>query len=86
MGYWYYLDGLGRERGLSLFSDLQSLVDKGVTKKYSSVFRKCDKLWVPVASSTETYDVSLKSHQESSSVTGDFPVTLIFEEGDTHAS
>jgi hypothetical protein len=72
LGDWYYLDGSGRERGPSSFSDLQSLVDQGIMKKYSSVFRKCDKLWVPVTSSTETYDVNLKSHQESSSVSGEF--------------
>lgn len=72
LGDWYYLDGSGRERGPSSFSDLQSLVDQGIIKKYSSVFRKCDKLWVPVTSSTETYDVSVKSHQESSSVSGEF--------------
>ncbi|XP_058729581.1 histone-lysine N-methyltransferase ATXR3-like isoform X1 [Vicia villosa] len=72
LGDWYYLDGSGRERGPSSFSDLQSLVDQGIIKKYSSVFRKCDKLWVPVTSSTETLDVHHKSHQESSSASSEF--------------
>ncbi|XP_020232383.1 histone-lysine N-methyltransferase ATXR3 isoform X1 [Cajanus cajan] len=72
LGDWYYLDGSGRERGPSSFSDLQCLVDQGIVKKYSSVFRKCDKLWVPVTSSAETYDVSLRMQQESGTVSGEF--------------
>ena len=71
LGDWYYLDGSGRERGPLSFSELQLLVDQGIIKKYSSVFRKCDKLWVPITSSAETSDVSLRSHQESSSVSGE---------------
>ncbi|KAK7404932.1 hypothetical protein VNO78_05993 [Psophocarpus tetragonolobus] len=70
LGDWYYLDGSGRERGPSSFSELQHLVDQGIVKKYSSVFRKCDKLWVPVTSA-ETYEVSLRRHQESSTVSGE---------------
>ncbi|KAF7823098.1 histone-lysine N-methyltransferase ATXR3 isoform X1 [Senna tora] len=66
-GDWYYLDGSGRERGPSSFSELQVLVDRGIIKKFSSVFRKCDKLWVPVTSAVETSDTSLGSHLESSS-------------------
>ncbi|KAG5020992.1 hypothetical protein JHK87_016847 [Glycine soja] len=73
LGDWYYLDGSGRERGPSSFSELQHLVDQGIVKNYSSVFRKCDKLWVPVTSSAETYDedVNLRSYQESSTVSGE---------------
>ncbi|XP_061369493.1 histone-lysine N-methyltransferase ATXR3-like [Gastrolobium bilobum] len=71
LGEWYYLDGSGRERGPSSFSELQFLVDQGIIKKYSSVFRKCDKLWVPITPSTETYDVSLRSHRESRLVAGE---------------
>ncbi|KAL2328317.1 hypothetical protein Fmac_021744 [Flemingia macrophylla] len=65
LGDWYHLDGSGRERGPSSFSDLQHLVDQGIVKKYSSVFRKCDKLWVPITSFAETYDVSLRMQQEN---------------------
>ncbi|XP_054815408.1 histone-lysine N-methyltransferase ATXR3 isoform X2 [Prosopis cineraria] len=69
-GDWYYLDGSGRERGPSSFSELQALVDEGIIKKHSSVYRKWDKLWVPVTSAAETSDASLKCHQESSSTAG----------------
>ncbi|KAI4322580.1 hypothetical protein L6164_022257 [Bauhinia variegata] len=71
LGDWYYLDGSGRERGPSSFSDLQVLVDQGIIKKYSSVFRKCDKLWVSITSAAETSDVNIKSHHESSSTSGE---------------
>ncbi|XP_057457990.1 histone-lysine N-methyltransferase ATXR3-like isoform X2 [Lotus japonicus] len=70
LGDWYYLDGSGRERGPSSFSELQYLVDKGIIKKHSSVFRKSDKLWIPVTSATETSDVSLTSQQKNSSTSG----------------
>lgn len=70
LGDWYYLDGSGRERGPSSFSELQYLVDQGIIKRHSSVFRKSDKLWVPVTSAAETSDVSLTIHQKSSSTSG----------------
>jgi hypothetical protein len=70
LGDWYYIDGSGRERGPSSFSELQYLVDQGIIKRHSSVFRKRDKLWVPIASATETSDVCLTSHQKSSSTLG----------------
>ncbi|XP_020237818.1 histone-lysine N-methyltransferase ATXR3 isoform X2 [Cajanus cajan] len=70
LGDWYYLDGSGRERGPSSFSELQYLVDQGIIKKHCSVFRKRDKLWVPITSATETSDGSLTSQQESSSISG----------------
>ncbi|KAK7324764.1 hypothetical protein VNO77_28596 [Canavalia gladiata] len=70
LGDWYYLDGSGRERGPLSFSELQYLVDQGIIKKHSSVFRKRDKLWIPVTSATETSDGNLMSHQESSSISG----------------
>ncbi|KAL2981404.1 hypothetical protein AAZX31_13G287400 [Glycine max] len=70
LGDWYYLDGSGRERGPSSFSELQYFVDQGIIKKHSSVFRKSDKLWVPITSATETSDGSLMDQQESSSISG----------------
>ncbi|KAI4334068.1 hypothetical protein L6164_018805 [Bauhinia variegata] len=71
LGDWYYLDGSGRERGPLSFSDLQVLVDQGIIKKHSSVFRKCDRLWVPVTSAAETSDINIKSHHESSSTSSE---------------
>ncbi|KAL9322543.1 hypothetical protein ACSQ67_010596 [Phaseolus vulgaris] len=70
LGDWYYFDGSGRERGPSSFSELQYLVDQGIIKRHSSVFRKSDKLWVPITSATETSDGSLTIQQESSSISG----------------
>lgn len=70
LGDWYYYDGSGRERGPSSFSELQYLVDQGIIKRHSSVFRKSDKLWVPITSGTETSDGSLTIQQESSSISG----------------
>ncbi|PIN14920.1 histone H3 (Lys4) methyltransferase complex, subunit SET1 [Handroanthus impetiginosus] len=48
MGDWYYLDGAGHERGPLSFSELQVMADQGVIHKQSSVFRRRDKVWVPV--------------------------------------
>ncbi|KAL5976100.1 hypothetical protein ACLOJK_020430 [Asimina triloba] len=50
LGDWYYLDGTGHERGPSSFSELQSLVAQGIIQKHTSVFRKFDKVWVPITS------------------------------------
>ncbi|XP_058762459.1 histone-lysine N-methyltransferase ATXR3-like [Vicia villosa] len=70
LGDWYYIDGSGREKGPSSFSELQYLADQGIVKRHSSVFRKHDKLWVPITSTTETTDVYFTSHQKSSSTLG----------------
>ncbi|XP_058072960.1 histone-lysine N-methyltransferase ATXR3 isoform X2 [Magnolia sinica] len=48
LGDWYYLDGAGHEHGPSSFSELQSLVTQGIIQKHTSVFRKFDKVWVPI--------------------------------------
>ncbi|KAI3465654.1 hypothetical protein Pfo_022317 [Paulownia fortunei] len=53
MGDWYYLDGAGHERGPLSFSELQVMADQGVIQKHSSVFRKRDKIWVPVTPPSE---------------------------------
>lgn len=53
LGEWYYLDAAGHERGPNSFSELQLLVDQGVIQKHTSVFRKFDKVWVPITSSAE---------------------------------
>ncbi|KAK6134868.1 hypothetical protein DH2020_031409 [Rehmannia glutinosa] len=53
LGDWFFLDGAGHERGPLSFSELQVMADQGVIQKHSSVFRKQDKLWVPVSVSSE---------------------------------
>ncbi|KAM4103737.1 hypothetical protein ACJW30_06G100700 [Castanea mollissima] len=71
LGDWYYLDGAGHEQGPSSFSQLQVSVDQGTIQKHSSVFRKFDRIWVPVTSATETSEATVKSEQEINSATGD---------------
>ncbi|KAG5596928.1 hypothetical protein H5410_038160 [Solanum commersonii] len=58
LGEWYYLDGAGHERGPFSFIELQVLVDQGVIPENSSAFRRVDRIWVPVASSSKTSDLS----------------------------
>lgn len=53
VGEWYFLDGAGHERGPLSFSELQVMADQGVIRKHTSVFRKQDKIWVPVTLSSE---------------------------------
>ncbi|XP_031254562.1 histone-lysine N-methyltransferase ATXR3 isoform X2 [Pistacia vera] len=65
LGEWYYLDGTGHERGPSSFSELQVLVDQGVIQKHISVFRKFDKVWVPITSAAETSESSTRIQQEN---------------------
>lgn len=50
LGDWFYLDGTGHEHGPFSCSVLLKLVEEGFLKKQSSVFRKIDKVWVPVTS------------------------------------
>ncbi|KAM1239978.1 hypothetical protein FF1_045502 [Malus domestica] len=64
LGDWYYLDGAGHERGPSSFSELQVLVDQGVILKHTSIFRKFDKVWVPVTSAAETSEATNLNQQE----------------------
>ncbi|KAJ4912312.1 Histone-lysine N-methyltransferase ATXR3 [Raphanus sativus] len=60
LGDWFYMDGAGQEQGPLPFSELQILVDKGLIKRHTSVFRKSDKIWVPVTSITKTSEISAK--------------------------
>ncbi|KAK9285863.1 hypothetical protein L1049_025064 [Liquidambar formosana] len=71
LGDWYYLDGVGHERGPSSFSELQILVDQGTIQNYSSIFRKVDKVWVPVTSAGDTSDAAVKTQQENNATSGD---------------
>ncbi|XP_050381962.1 histone-lysine N-methyltransferase ATXR3 [Argentina anserina] len=83
LGDWYYLDGAGHERGPSSFSELQSLVDQGVILKHSSVFRKFDKVWVPITSAIETSNATKINKEEknrtSSNSSGQSQRTAIAE-------
>ncbi|XP_052177771.1 histone-lysine N-methyltransferase ATXR3 isoform X2 [Diospyros lotus] len=60
LGDWYYLDGAGHEHGPSSFSEMQVLVDQGVIRKDISVFRKVDRVWVPLTSAAEASEPSVK--------------------------
>ncbi|XP_030546348.1 histone-lysine N-methyltransferase ATXR3 [Rhodamnia argentea] len=70
LGDWYYFDGAGQEHGPSSYSELQELVDGGTIQKYTSVFRKLDKLWVPVTSAGETSETPVNILKEKSSYGG----------------
>lgn len=69
LGDWYYLDGAGHEQGPSSFSELQALVDQGLLQKHSSVFRKNDKIWVPITSAAGIPDAAVKIQQQNNNVT-----------------
>uniref|UniRef100_A0A5B6ZPZ1 Putative histone-lysine N-methyltransferase ATXR3 n=1 Tax=Davidia involucrata TaxID=16924 RepID=A0A5B6ZPZ1_DAVIN len=71
LGDWYYLDGAGHEQGPSSFSELQVLADQGIIQKNISVFRKIDKVWVPVTSTAETSEAAVKIQQETNATSGD---------------
>ncbi|CAI0550498.1 unnamed protein product [Linum tenue] len=59
LGEWYYLDGAGHEQGPFSYLELQSLADQGTIQKHSSVYRKFDRVWVPVSSSGEASEASV---------------------------
>lgn len=80
LGDWYYLDGAGHERGPLSYSEIQTLADQGIIQKHSSVFRKFDKLWVPVSSTSEG---AKKIDNDNSSETSGASVLATT---DTHAS
>lgn len=71
LGDWYYLDGTGHECGPSSFSELQLLVDRGVIQKHSSVFRKFDRVWVPVTSLAECSESVRKIQREKTPSLGE---------------
>ncbi|CAO2814367.1 unnamed protein product, partial [Amaranthus hypochondriacus] len=49
LGEWFYLDGTGHEHGPFSCSALPKLVEEGFLKNKCTVYRKIDKLWVPVS-------------------------------------
>ncbi|XP_057953048.1 histone-lysine N-methyltransferase ATXR3 [Malania oleifera] len=71
LGEWFYLDGAGHERGPLSFSELHVLVDKGIIQKNSSVFRKIDKVWVPVTPVVKASETATKIEQENNASSGD---------------
>lgn len=71
LGDWYYLDGAGHECGPSSFSELQVLVDQGRIQKNSSIFRKYDKVWVPVAPAAEGSETATEIELENDTLSGD---------------
>ncbi|XP_010551744.1 PREDICTED: histone-lysine N-methyltransferase ATXR3-like [Tarenaya hassleriana] len=62
LGDWFYIDGTGHEQGPLSFPELQILVDRGIIQNRSSVFRKSDKIWVPVTSILRTPETTGKNH------------------------
>ncbi|KAK4437322.1 Histone-lysine N-methyltransferase ATXR3 [Sesamum alatum] len=71
LGDWYFLDGAGHERGPLSFSELQVMADEGVIQKHSSVFRKRDKIWVPVNLPSEQSAIS--EHENSAASCNSLP-------------
>ncbi|KAL7000231.1 hypothetical protein U1Q18_001379 [Sarracenia purpurea var. burkii] len=71
LGEWYYLDGAGHEQGPLAFSELQVLADQGIIQKNSSVFRKIDRVWVPINSGAEASEAAVKIQQEIKRPSGD---------------
>ena len=47
-GDWFYLDGKGQEVGPSTYMELQLKAQDGLLYGGTSVYRKCDKIWVPL--------------------------------------
>ncbi|KAL7219013.1 hypothetical protein ACSBR2_012143 [Camellia fascicularis] len=70
LGGWYYLDGAGHEQGPLSFSALQGLADQGIIQKNSSIFRKIDRVWVPITSAAEAYETPINSRQEINQTSG----------------
>ncbi|WCJ37690.1 Histone-lysine N-methyltransferase ATXR3 [Euphorbia peplus] len=75
LGEWYYLDGSGHERGPLSFSELQVLASQGTIQKFSSVFRKFDRVWVPIISDPGTSEATVKIQPEDVAPPGVSSVT-----------
>lgn len=74
-GDWHFLDGAGHEQGPLSFSELQVMADQGVIPKNSSVFRKRDKIWVPVTIPSELSEIS--GHENSTTSLSETSVALL---------
>ncbi|XP_071726293.1 histone-lysine N-methyltransferase ATXR3-like isoform X2 [Rutidosis leptorrhynchoides] len=84
LGDWYYLDGAGHERGPLSYSDVQVLADQGIIQKQSSVFRKFDKLWVPVTSASDGTKKIDDENSRSSSFNSMHPQFIGYTRGKLH--
>uniref|UniRef100_A0A1J3JLM3 Putative histone-lysine N-methyltransferase ATXR3 n=1 Tax=Noccaea caerulescens TaxID=107243 RepID=A0A1J3JLM3_NOCCA len=82
LGDWFYMDGAGQEQGPLPFSELQILVDKGIIKSHSSVFRKSDKIWVPVTSTTKTSETIAKLEEKKPALPSDCQGLVVSESQD----
>ncbi|XP_022845527.1 histone-lysine N-methyltransferase ATXR3-like [Olea europaea var. sylvestris] len=79
MGDWYYLDAAGHEKGPLSFSELQVLADQGVIEKHSSVFRKHDKIWVPITSTAKVPEPAGKFENDNTMASTDTSGTSLSE-------
>ncbi|ESQ56010.1 hypothetical protein EUTSA_v10024183mg [Eutrema salsugineum] len=82
LGDWFYMDGAGQEQGPLPFSELQILVDKGFIKSHSSVFRKSDKIWVPVTSITKAPETIAKLQVKTPALSSDSQGLVVSESQD----
>lgn len=85
-GDWYYLDGAGHEQGPLSFSELQILADQGIIQKHTSVFRKFDKVWVPVTAAAEASGVAGKIHGDQSAASSNTSEASVLVMGDAFVS
>nr|XP_043614145.1 histone-lysine N-methyltransferase ATXR3 [Erigeron canadensis]XP_043614146.1 histone-lysine N-methyltransferase ATXR3 [Erigeron canadensis] len=85
LGEWFYLDGAGHERGPLSSSEIQVLADQGIIQKHSSVFRKFDKLWVPVTSISDGTKLIDNENSSGASGASGLETTAVVHSG-THAS
>lgn len=81
LGQWYYHDGAGHERGPFSLLEMENLAEQGVIQKHSSMFRKVDKIWVPVSSAVES-SVPAGRTQEARNVPNDTSVSSMPESSD----
>lgn len=81
LGNWFYLDGTGYEHGPYSCNVLQKMVHEGHLKKESSVFRKIDKVWVPVTSLIEASQDNAKVNEDNIAPTGGTSETCLAAHG-----
>ncbi|GAB2285305.1 hypothetical protein Dimus_019759 [Dionaea muscipula] len=87
LGGWYFLDGAGHEHGPYSYSELKSLVDRGLIQKHSSVYRKIDNVWVPVTSAIGSFQSIGKQVEEHETSANDSSgASLDSEDRELHES
>ncbi|KAG9154895.1 hypothetical protein Leryth_015521 [Lithospermum erythrorhizon] len=65
LGDWFYLDGSGHEHGPLTLIELQALAGQGAIHRSSSIFRKVDRIWVPLSCSAEDSETAVWGANES---------------------